>query len=130
MTHAEAFGRIMSGEASEWVPNYESGAWGQTIQRWLDEGMPEEKVYLGDWKEGQPFFQIDGRSFARLNIGMIPGFEQEVLEETDRYLVARHASGIVTKALKAVTVRGTRMSMDTYLSHPVTDRASWKDVKR
>ncbi len=130
MTHREHFHEIMSGQPSKWVPNYESGAWGQTVQRWLNEGMPQQQIYLGDWKEGQPYFNIDGRGFARLDIGMIPPFEYQVLEETDRYIVARHANGIVARALKPGTVRGTRMCMDTYLSHPVTDRASWNEVKR
>ncbi len=120
----------MESESTDWVPNYELGCWGQTIQRWLDEGMPPDQVYLGDMFEGEPLFGIDRRSFARLGIGMIPEFDYEVIEETDRYLVARHTNGIVTKALREGTVRGTRMSMDCYVSHPVTDRASWRDVKR
>jgi len=130
MTHRECFGKVMAGEATEWVPNYELGCWGQTVQRWLDEGMPVDRVYLGDMFEGEPFFGIDRRNFARLNTGMIPAFEYEIIEETDRYLTARHPDGIVTKALKEGTVRGTRMSMDAYIDFPVKDRASWRDVKR
>jgi len=53
-----------------------------------------------------------------------------VIEETDRYVTARHANGIVTKALKEGTVRGTRMSMDAYIGHPVKNRADWRDMKR
>ena len=130
MTHRECFLKVMAGEVTDWVPNYELGCWGQTIQRWLNEGMPTDQVYLGDWFEGEPLYKLDRRNFARLNVGMIPGFEHEVLEETDRYLVSRGASGIVTRALKAGTVRGTRMSMDTYIAFPVTDRASWQNIKR
>lgn len=91
--------------------------------------MPEDKVYLNMW-EGEPFFGIDRRNFARLNTGMIPAFEYKLIRETDRYEIFRDGSGIVRQALKAGTVRGTRMSMDTYLEHPVKDRASWQDVKR
>jgi uroporphyrinogen-III decarboxylase len=36
----------------------------------------------------------------------------------------------VTKALKEGESGGMRMSMDQYLTFPVTDRASWEDVKR
>ena len=129
MTHIECFHKVMAGEVTDWVPNYELGCWGQTTQRWVDEGMPEDHVYLKMF-EGEPLFQLDRRNFAYLNTEMIPGFEPEVVEETKRYLVSRNASGIVTKALKEGTVRGTRMSMDAYLSFPVTDRASWQDVKR
>ncbi|KPK83087.1 MAG: hypothetical protein AMJ81_08555 [Phycisphaerae bacterium SM23_33] len=132
MTHREYLRRILAGQATDWVPNYELGCWGQTVERWLAEGMPANQARVGstDMFEGDEHFRLDRRSFARLTTGMIPDYGYQVLEEGERYLVARHANGIVTKALKPGTVRGTRMSMDTYLSFPVTDRASWNDVKR
>jgi len=132
LTHRECFIKVMAGERTPWVPNYELGCWGQTIQRWLDEGLPQEQSYFTrvDMFEGEPLFKLDRRAFARLETWMFPQFDYEVLEETDRYVVARHGNGMVTRALKEGTVRGTRMSMDTYISFPVADRASWNDVKR
>ena len=132
MNHRECLQKVLAGQPTPWVPNYELGCWGQTVQRWYDEHLPQEKSCVGrmDMFEGEPLFQLDRRAFARLHTGMFPEFESEVLEETDRYLTARHGNGVVTKALKEGTVRGTRMTMDTYLSFPVTDRASWNDVKR
>jgi uroporphyrinogen decarboxylase len=132
MTHRECLRRVLAGEATEWVPNYELGCWGQTVERWLREGMPPNTSRVGtmDMFEGEDHFGLDRRAFARLNIGMMPDFGYEVLEETDEYVTARHGNGIVTRALKEGTVCGTRMTMDTYVSHPVTDRASWNDVKR
>lgn len=130
MTHRDCLRKILAGGTSDWVPNYELGCWGQTTQRWLDEGLPADRMYFGDMFEGEPLFKLDRRAFARLHTWMIPGFEYQLIEETDRYLVARHGNGIVTKALKEGTVRGTRMSMDTYLEFPVRDRATWQDVKR
>lgn len=130
MTHRESLLTILSGRPADFVPNYELGCWGQTTQRWLDEGMPRDKVYLGDMFEGEPLFKLDRRNFARLGTGMIPWFEYEVIEETERHIVARHGNGVVTKALKEGTVRGTRMSMDAYIDFPVKDRASWQDIKR
>lgn len=132
LTHRECLRKVLAGEPTPWVPNYELGCWGQTVQRWYDEGLPQGKSYVGraDMFEGEPLFRLDRRAFARLDTKMHPPFEYKVVEETDRYITARHANGIVTKALKTGTVRGTRKSMDTYLSFPVTDRASWNDVKR
>jgi len=112
------------------MPNYELALWGQTIERWLSEGMPPDQVYLGDWFEGEPFFQLDRRAFAKLNIDMLPPYAYEVLAEDERYITARHSNGIVTKALKEGTVRGTRMTMDTYIDFPVKDRATWEQLKR
>jgi len=132
MNHRECLNRLLAGEPTPWVPNYELGAWGQTVERWIHEGFPEDRSYFGriDMFEGEPLFRLDRRNFARLDLGMFPAFEYEVLEETDRHITARHTSGVVSRALKEGTVRGTRLSMDTYLSHPVKDRATWEDVNR
>ena len=130
MTHRECFLKVMAGKPTDWVPNYELALWGQTIDRWIQEGMPQDQVYLGDWFEGESLFRLDRRAFARLNIGMLPAFDYEELEETERYLIARHPNGVITKALKEGTVRGMRMSMDTYLDFPVKGRASWNEIKK
>jgi uroporphyrinogen decarboxylase len=121
----------MAGEPTPWVPNYELGCWGQTVERWWREGMPVDRSRVGamDMFEGEDLFHLDRRNFARLSTWMVPAFDYEVIEETEEYLVARHGNGIVTRALKAGTVRGTRMSMDTYLEFPVRDRATWNAVK-
>ena len=129
MNGQERFQRIMKFQPVERTPNYELGLWGQTVERWYAEGMPREAVYL-NWFEGEPCYRLDRRAFAPLQTGMIPGFEPEVLEEDERYLVARHADGVVTRALKEGTVRGTRPSMDQYLSFPVTDRQSFAAVRK
>ena len=100
MTHRECFLKVMAGKPTDWVPNYELALWGQTIDRWIQEGMPQDQVYLGDWFEGESLFRLDRRAFARLNIGMLPAFDYEELEETERYLIARHPNVVITKALK------------------------------
>lgn len=132
MTHRDHLKKILSGDTSDWVPNYELGCWGQTVERWLQEGMPitDSRVGAMDMFEGEDLFRLDRRAFARLHTGMIPDFGYQVLEEDERYVVARHGNGVVTRALKEGTVRGTRMSMDSYIQFPVTDEKSWEDVKR
>ena len=130
MNHRELFHSVMAFEPTDRVPNYELGRWGQTTERWLNEGMPSEALYLQDWFEGEPYFGFDRRAFARLNVGLLPGFEYQLIEETERHIVARHANGIVTKALKEGTVRGTRWCMDQYISFPVTDRRSFRELQK
>ena len=129
MTHRECFNRIMNFEPVDRLPNYELPLWGQTVERWHNEGMPRDAVYL-NFFEGEPFFKLEGRGFAPVGVGMIPGFDYELIEETERYVIARNGAGIVTKALKEGTVGGTRMSMDQYLEFPVTDRASFRELKK
>lgn len=129
MTNRERFCKVLSFEQVDRIPNYELGCWGQTVQGWINEGMPEDAVFM-NWFEGEPYFRLERRGFAAINVGMIPPFEYEVLEETPEYLTARHTNGVVTKALKAGTVRGTRMSMDQYLSYPVSGRKSFAEMKK
>jgi uroporphyrinogen decarboxylase len=129
MTHREAFLAINAFEPVDWFPNYELGAWGQAFERWNAEGMPDTPDFVRNWFDGAPGLGLDARGFAPVITAMMPGFDYEVIEETDRYLVARNASGIVTRALKEGTVRGTRWCMDEYLAFPITDRASFQALK-
>ncbi len=128
MTHRQNLTRLLAGQQTDWVPNYELGAWGQTVERWCQEGMPPGKSRVGTMNmfEGENLFQLDRRAFAGLDTGMLPGFTPEVLAEDADTVTARHANGVVTRALKTGTVRGTRLSMDTYLAFPVTDRESFR----
>jgi uroporphyrinogen decarboxylase len=61
---------------------------------------------------------------------MIPEFELEVFEKTDTYEIYRDKKGITHKALREGEVNGMRMCMDQYISHPVTDRKSFLDMKQ
>ena len=96
-------------------PNHELGVWGQTRRRWECEAPDAIKDFRWDWFEGEAELGLDQREFIDVNFGFLPPFDEEVLEETHDYLIARNADGIVTKALKAGTTYGTRMSMDQYL---------------
>ena len=58
LNQRECFGKVMAGEATEWVPNYELGVWGQTVERWHGEGLPQDRSFVGrlDMFEGEPLF--------------------------------------------------------------------------
>ena len=60
----------------------------------------------------EPALGLDRREFIPVDYGFIPAYEPEVIEETDEYVIARNAKGIVTKALKAGAVGGARMCRD------------------
>jgi uroporphyrinogen decarboxylase len=60
---------------------------------------------------------------------MLPPFEVDIIEETDRYIVARKENGIVTKALKEGFLDGQRMSMDQYLDFPVKTRDDFERLR-
>jgi uroporphyrinogen decarboxylase len=129
MTDRERFLNIMEFKSVDRYPNYELGVWGQAIDRWYSEGLPRDVCYW-NWFEGEPYFGIDKRGFIPVKAGMIPGFDEETIEETERYIVFRDSIGRLRKAMKEGTVRGTRPSMDQYLDFPVKDKKSFEDLKK
>ena len=84
MTHRERFLNLMEYKPIDRVPNWEVGAWQQTIDRWHSEGLDRYTV-CWDWFTGCPDFHLDPREYIHLDTGMKPPFEVEVLERTDRY---------------------------------------------
>jgi len=129
MNDRQRFLAVLSFRSADRIPNYELALWGQTIERWETEGMPSDACWH-NWFEGEPHFRLERRGFAHISTRMIPPFEHKVLSEDERTVTARNANGIVTRALKEGTARGTRASMDQYLSFPVTDRASFREIKK
>jgi len=110
--------------------NHELGLWAQTVDRWREEGMPED-VNLGSLIGGSEFFGMDRIGYLPLRVvEMLPPFEVEVLDEDERYLVMRYADGHVSRSLKEGTSRGMRLSMDQMLAFPVRDRADFEAIKR
>lgn len=134
MTHRERFHAVMEYRPVKRVPNWELGAWPQTVQRWIREGMPEDKR-LNDWFSGvdperSNTLGLDVREFIPVYMGMRPCFETKVLERTERYEIVQHSNGVVTKALREGTVGGGRASMDQYLRFPVENLADFEAMKK
>ena len=128
MTTREAFLRCMRFQSVDRVPNFELGYWGQTIERWIAEGMPPEEAERGGL-HGHKFFGIDERPFVPVNLGPIPPLDSGVLEETDRYVLVRDGDGALRRGLKEGTMRGTRLSMDQFISFAVQQPADFKRLK-
>ncbi len=129
MTQRQRFLNLMEYKSVDRVPNHEVGVWAQTIDCWKAEGLDTDKLHWR-WFWGEEYYNMDYREYIQVNYGMIPPFEYQVLEETDRYEIVRHGDGVVTKALKEGSSGGMRASMDQYLSFPVTDRESFREIKK
>src|SRR3989304_7274544 len=125
----ERFKAVMEYRPVDRLPNHEVGVWGQTMDRWQQEGLDIYNLHW-DWFTGEEFLVMDAREFIPVNFGMLPGFEEEVLEQTDRYVIKRQWNGIVTKALLEGTAHGTRASMDEYMDFPVKDRDDFRLLKK
>jgi uroporphyrinogen decarboxylase len=130
MNDRERFDRILSFRPVDRGVNFELALWGQTLDRWWDEGLPQD-VHIGTLLEGNEFFGLLRVGYLPLRIvQMMPAFDEVVLEETDRYVIKRWPDGHVSKALKTGAAHGTRASMDQMISFPVTDRDSFEAIKR
>jgi uroporphyrinogen decarboxylase len=110
------------------VPNWEVGVWPQTIDRWEKEGL-DRRLLNWDWFTGEDYFNFDNREYIPINLSMMPGFPEEIIERTEKYEIIRGWNGVVTKALLEGSVGKSRMSMDQYLSFPVETLKDFEALK-
>lgn len=129
LTSRERFLRVMEYKEVDRVPNHEVGVWGQTVDRWEKEGLDRYQLHW-DWFTGEEYFNMDPREYIPVNFGIMPHFDVEVLEKTDRYEIIRNGNGVVTKALIEGTSGGTRASMDQYISFPVENIDDFRQLKK
>jgi uroporphyrinogen decarboxylase len=129
VNNRERFNRVLTYGSVDRGFNYELGLWGQVYDRWHGEGMPDD-VNIGTLIGGSEFFGLDRVGYLQLKIvQMMPAFEEETIEEDERYLVKRYPDGHVSRALKEGEAHGTRLSMDQMLSFAVSDRADFEALK-
>ena len=128
-THLERFLAVMEYQPIDRVPNWELGVWPQTVDVWEEEDPETRKLHY-QWFPGEASLGMDPKEFIPFQPNMIPPFDEETLAEDERTITFRDSLGRVRKALKEGTTRGGRMSMDTYIDFPVTDMASWREIKK
>lgn len=128
MNYLERFLAVMEYQPADQVTNWELGAWPQTRELWEADGLVSGDFHW-NWFTGEEALNLDPREFIHFNNRPLPAYEQETLAEDERTLTFRDALGRVRKGLKEGTVRGGRMSMDTYISFPVTNMQEWQAYK-
>lgn len=94
------------------------GPWGETIERWKNEGLPQDR----EWHED---FGFDaGIAVVNVNLGYCPDFGYMQVEERDDSLIVRDRSGI----LKEIRKHGT--SIPRFIDYPVKTPSDWKELKK
>jgi len=115
MTDRERFLATMKYETRDRCPWWEMWYWKETIDVWHEQGLPED-VHLQD------YFEVDRRENIGVNLGLVPGFKRETLEETDQYEVFRREDGVVCRQFK-----GDRAGrMPQWLRFPLHTRDDWE----
>ncbi len=129
MSSRERFLALMEYKPVDRIPNHEVGVWAQTKELWATEGLDTQN-YSWNWFVGDPKWDMDHREYLPINYGLLPTFEEKIIEETDRYLIKRHRDGIVTKALKTGSIGNARACMDQYLSFPLESPKDFSLIKK
>ena len=116
MNDRERFLATMNYQERDHCPWGEMGFWPETLERWHQEGWPREAElhqFLGfDWI----------RRDADVNMGFIPGFREEVLEETEQYRLVRRSTGVVAREF----VGKLSYNMPQWVGFPLSTRADWE----
>ncbi len=119
MTHRERWLRTLHFEPVDHVPDEEFGYWDNTFTRWHAEGLPEE---VNDNSIADRYFHFAPRVHVPVNTGLMPGFELEVIEETDKYRIIRDGEG----TLKQEFTDGTD-TIPRFLRFGIESRADWEE---
>lgn len=120
MNYRERFVRTMHFQPVDRVPWWELWYWKDTLDRWHDEGLPED-VYL------EQYFEVDRREGVGVNLGIVPVFEVKTLEETPEYRIFRRADGVICQEFRDDDLKGR---MPHWLEFPIKTRADWKEFTK
>ncbi len=126
MTHRERLLATLDGRPVDRLPDYEFGAWDQTYPRWHAEGMPRE--FDGCDAGITRYFHTDEEAFTAgvwINVGLKPGFTEEILERHGTHLIKRDADGATVEMLDPA--RGA--SIPKYLRYAVETREDWERLR-
>lgn len=129
MNTLQRFLAVMAYEPVDQVPNWEMGVWPQTRGRWEAEGLDPNRLHW-QWFPGEAQLGMDAREFVTFDGGMLPPFEEQVLEEDERTVTYRGPWGRIRNALKEGAIGAARLSMDRYVGFPVESMADWRRVKK
>jgi uroporphyrinogen decarboxylase len=94
VTYREQFLAIMNYEDNHTMPVVHWTGWEETLERWYGEGLPRD-VDQHEFFGTKPMW-----GWASANLGLLPAFDEEVIEETEEYRIFRGGDGVVCKDWK------------------------------
>ncbi len=126
MTHRERMLATFRFEPVDRVPDWEFGAWQQTIERWHTEGLPAE--YDDPWGAIAQYFGTDEAGLGGdlgLNVGLLPAFESKLLEEKGDHIIVQDGDGAIAEMLRPEL----GASIPHYLRYAIETRADWERLR-
>jgi uroporphyrinogen decarboxylase len=113
MTTHERFARMYDHKEADRIPIIDS-PWRTTIERWHEEGMPEDVNYVD-------YFGLD--RVVGIGVDNSPRYPTEVIEETEQYVVHTTRWGATLRNWKHIT------STPEWLGFRVTGPDEWREAK-
>lgn len=118
----------MAFEPTDRPCHIEHGFWHETYLRWRGEGLPEsvrepELCYIGQRLDLFSHFNISKFGYMLSGQYYLPPFEDQVIEETESYMVVRDGRGCLAKHSK----QGA--SLPQFLDYPVKCRRDYEALK-
>ncbi len=121
MNSRERFSRVMHYQPVDRIPLFDFGYWDETLARWRSEGLPagyDGKNIHRFW--GFDFCLSDATYATGTNAGLVPPFEEVVLEDRGEEEVVQQADGV------RVLRKKYHDTIPAHLGHLLTDRESWQ----
>jgi hypothetical protein len=123
MNQRERFLRYMRFEAVDRIPLMEMGLWKETVDRWHHEGLPKwvtELRHLEDYLGLDISFNVN---WLPIHEKIYPGFERQVLEETETEWVVRDEQGVTWRDRKYM------QSIPQYIRFPVENEEDYERIR-
>ncbi len=113
MTSHERFSRIFNHEPADRIPIIDN-PWSATIERWHEEGMPEDTDYVD-------YFGLD--RVISIGADNSPQYPTETIEETEEYTIHTTPWGVTLKNWNHAA------STPEFLDYKIEDREAWEEAK-
>ncbi|HEU5318892.1 MAG TPA: uroporphyrinogen decarboxylase family protein, partial [Chloroflexota bacterium] len=121
LTHRERWRRALAFQPVDHVPDEEFGYWDDTLRRWHEEGLPRE---IDTNAKADVYFGFAPRRNVPVNVHMLPGFRERILEETGEHVLKVDADGAT-----CLVNRSGASTIPRFLRYAIAGRADWEALK-
>ena len=117
MNDRERFLSVLNFEQPDVFPFMEfMGFWPEVKSRWVNEG-------LGKSEDLFKHFGLMEPKWVPINFNFVPSFEEQIIEETEHYIILRDEVGCTKKIEKGTS------AMPHYIDFPIKSRRDFEEIK-